>query len=45
MKTTRDLYWTVFCDFCFHSLVCRGKFDTRQMMYYIAKEMILRGEY
>lgn len=45
MKTNRDLYWKVFCEFCIHTLVCRGKFDTRQTMLFIAKEMIIRGEY
>lgn len=45
MKNTRELYWTVFAEFCFHALVCKGRYDTRQMMLYISKEMILRGEY
>jgi len=51
MKTTRELYWDVFLDFCVHSLFCRGRFTTRrrydtcQMMLFISKEMILRGEY
>lgn len=45
MYNTYEIYDIVFTQFVFHSLVCRGRFDTRQMMLYIAKEMIIRGEY
>lgn len=49
MKTTRDLYWITFLDLCIHSLFCRRvtrrRYDTCSIMYGIAKEMILKGEY
>lgn len=43
MKTIRDLYLIVFSEYRIHSIFCRCD-DVRGTMYFIAKEMILRGE-